>query len=50
MENRNPKMEWVIYLLVLILIILVWFNLKKEEKSQNRLHNPFHQHQKERFS
>ncbi len=50
MENKSPKLEWVIYLLVLILIVLFWFNLKKSDSLDDRSRNPFHQRQKERFS
>lgn len=50
MENKSPKLEWVIYLLVIILIFLIWFNLKKEDSLDDRSRNPFYQKQKERFS
>jgi hypothetical protein len=43
-------MEWIIYLLVIILIFLIWFNLKKSDDLEDRSRNPFHQRQKERFS
>lgn len=51
MQDKPPKIEWIIYLLVLILVFLIWFNLKKSDSHHDdRSRNPFFQKQKERFS